>query len=120
MITITARETLRLSEHGTARFEGAAHAAGVSFFWVDAAPGDGPDLHLHPYTETWVVISGSVEIEADGERLVGGPGAIVTATAGTAHRFAARGTERLEMICIHASPVIEQDFLEQTVAGATR
>jgi mannose-6-phosphate isomerase-like protein (cupin superfamily) len=92
----------------------------VSFFWVDNAPGDGPDAHFHPYSETWIVLTGTAEIEADGEVLTAGPGAIVTATAGTVHRFVSRGADRLEMICIHASPTIEQVFLDEASIASPR
>jgi hypothetical protein len=37
------------------RFEGAPYGSDVSFFVVDAALGDGPALHRHPYSETFVV-----------------------------------------------------------------
>ncbi len=117
MITVTDRDSLRLSPGGTARFEGAQHDSDVSFFLVDSAPGAGPDLHVHPYTETWVVLAGQVQIEADGRMLRADPGAIVTATAGTAHRFVNCGPDRLEMVCIHASPLIVQEFLDEDQAS---
>lgn len=114
MITITDRESLRLSPGGTARFEGSDHRAGISFFWVDSEPGSGPDRHVHPYSETWVVLDGTAAIEADGRELFAGTGSVVTATAGTVHRFRSVGSRRLEMICIHASASIIQTFIQST------
>jgi mannose-6-phosphate isomerase-like protein (cupin superfamily) len=84
----------------------------VSFFWVDAAPGAGPEFHRHPYTETWVVLGGRALVEADGESVVVREGHVATVGAGTVHRFRAMGEERLHMVCIHASPEIIQEFVD--------
>jgi mannose-6-phosphate isomerase-like protein (cupin superfamily) len=111
MTTVTDREQLRRNTTGTALFVGADHGAGVSFFWVDTPPGGGPETHWHPYTETWVVLQGEAVIESDGEELRAGAGAIVTVHAGARHRFRSAGTGNLEMICIHASPTIIQEFV---------
>ncbi|MET4637775.1 cupin domain-containing protein [Mycetocola sp. 2940] len=96
----------------TARFEGKDHQSGVSFFLVDNDPGQGPVLHRHPYTETWVVRAGSVTITADDETVEAGAGDILTVLAGTAHKFTNSGPGRLEMVCIHASPRMIQENLE--------
>lgn len=96
----------------TARFEGEAHRSGVSFFLVDTPPGGGPVLHRHPYTETWVVRSGTVRITADGLDTVAGPGDIAVVPPQTPHKFVNVGDDDLEMICIHASPRILQENLE--------
>jgi hypothetical protein len=55
-------------------FEGEPYGSGVSFFLVDNEPGEGPDLHKHPYSETWIVRSGKARITADGEDIEAGPG----------------------------------------------
>jgi hypothetical protein len=44
---------LQPSPGGTVTFEGDPYGSGVSFFLVDNVPGAGPDLHKHPYSETW-------------------------------------------------------------------
>ena len=111
MITITTRSDLRGGDVGTARFVGAEHASGVSFFWVDAPEGTGPDLHVHPYTETWVVLRGEALVEADGEERRISAGDVVTVTAGTRHQFRGASAENVEMVCIHASPAIIQEFV---------
>jgi quercetin dioxygenase-like cupin family protein len=51
----------------TLRFEGEDHGSGVSMFLVDNEPGEGPALHRHPYSETWVVRSGRARFTADGQ-----------------------------------------------------
>lgn len=117
MITITDREALALPGSPTSRFEGGDHGADISLFWVRTPPGAGPDFHWHPYTETWVVLAGEVQVDADDEHLVARPGDHVTVTAGTVHRFRNSGTATLEMICIHASDRIIQEFVDPPSAG---
>jgi mannose-6-phosphate isomerase-like protein (cupin superfamily) len=116
MITVIHREQLRSKSAGTARYVGTEHAADISLFWVDTTPGGGPDTHWHPYTETWVVLRGEAVIEADGEEHRAAAGAIVNVAAHTRHRFSSGGTENLEMICIHASPEIIQEFVTDAPA----
>jgi mannose-6-phosphate isomerase-like protein (cupin superfamily) len=100
------------SPGGTVTFEGEAHGSGVSFFLVNNVPGAGPDLHRHPYSETWIVRSGKARMTADGEDFEAGPGDIVVVGPDTPHKFKNAGTERLEIVCIHASPRMIQENLE--------
>jgi mannose-6-phosphate isomerase-like protein (cupin superfamily) len=103
---------LQPSPGGTVTFEGEAYGSDISCFLVDNEPGKGPDLHRHPYSETWFVRSGRARITADGADLEAGPGDIVVVTPMTPHKFKNIGTERLEIVCIHASPRIIQEDLE--------
>ncbi|HYZ19582.1 MAG TPA: cupin domain-containing protein [Gaiellaceae bacterium] len=103
---------IRRSRGGTLTFEGEPYGSGVSFFLVDNQPGDGPDLHRHPYAETWIVRSGRAGFTADGDYVEAGPGDIVVVGAETPHKFKNVGTERLDIVCIHASPVMIQKDLE--------
>lgn len=100
------------SPGGTVTFEGEPHGSGVSFFLVNSEPGAGPDLHRHPYAETWIVRSGTARMTADGEDFEAGPGDIVVVGPETPHKFKNAGTERLDIICIHASPRMIQENLE--------
>jgi mannose-6-phosphate isomerase-like protein (cupin superfamily) len=100
------------SPGGTLRFEGREHGSGVSFFLVNNEPGAGPDLHRHPYSETWIVRAGTARFTADGQEIMAGPGDILVVGPNTPHKFKNAGTERLEIVCIHASPVIIQEELE--------
>ena len=100
------------SPGGTITFEGEEYGSEVSFFLVNNVPGAGPVLHKHPYSETWIVRSGQAQITADGESVEVGPGDIIVVTPETHHKFKNIGTERLEIICIHASPRIIQEDLE--------
>lgn len=111
MITVSHRDRLRLENSRTARFVGEEHGAGISFFWVDSEKGRGTDPHRHPYTETWVVLSGEAVISADGEETTVGAGSVVTVGAETVHWFRSVGEERLEMFCVHASSEIIQELV---------
>jgi mannose-6-phosphate isomerase-like protein (cupin superfamily) len=105
-------DEVQRSPGGTVTFEGEPHGSGVSFFHVNNEPGQGPDLHRHPYSETWIVRSGKVRFTADGEDIEAGPGDIAVVGPETPHKFKNVGTERLEVVCIHSSPRIIQEELE--------
>lgn len=94
------------------KFEGEPYGSGVSFFLVNNAPGMGPDLHKHPYSETWIIRSGRARITADGQDIEAGPGDIIVVTAEAPHKFKNIGTDHLDIICIHAAPRMIQVNLE--------
>ena len=100
------------SPGGTVTFEGEPNGSGVSFFLVNNQPGEGPDLHKHPYSETWIVRSGKARITADGEDIEAGPGDIAVVGPETPHKFKNMGPGRLDIICIHSSPRLIQEALE--------
>jgi mannose-6-phosphate isomerase-like protein (cupin superfamily) len=100
------------SPRGTLTFEGEPFGSGVSFFLINNQPGEGPDLHRHPYPETWILRGGKARFTAGGEELDAGPGDIMVVGANTPHKFKNAGDERLDMICIHASPRFIQEDLE--------
>ena len=56
--------------------------------------------------------SGLARFTADGVELEAGPGDIVVVGAETPHKFKNVGTDRLEIVCIHASPRMIQEDLE--------
>lgn len=98
----------------TVRFNGHEHGSGVSFFLVDNDPGQGPGLHVHPYTETWIVRAGEAEFTVGRERTRARPGDIVVGAAGIPHKFINIGSARLEMVCIHASDQIIQQWVDES------
>ena len=104
---------LQPSLSGPVKFEGEPYGSGVSFFLVNNQPGMGPDLHKHPYSETWIVRSGRARISADGVEIEVGVGDIVVVSTATPHKFKNIGTDRLDIICIHASPRFIQTWLEE-------
>lgn len=96
----------------TRRFIGREHGAGISYFFVDNEPGEGPDLHWHPYTETWVVIEGTARITIGDRQLVATAGDTATVPTGVWHGFKNAGDGRLQVLCIHASDVIVQTWAD--------
>ena len=72
---------------------------------------EGPDLHRHPYSETWIVRSGRALLTLDGHQFEAGPGDIAVVGPDTPHMFKNVGKERLEIVCIHASPKMIQEEL---------
>jgi quercetin dioxygenase-like cupin family protein len=93
------------------RFEGADHGSAVSFFVVDAAPGEGPALHTHPYSETFAVLGGRGRFEVGGRAVEAVAGDALVVPPGTAHGFTALGPERLRLVGIHASPRIQTTWV---------
>jgi mannose-6-phosphate isomerase-like protein (cupin superfamily) len=84
----------------------------ISFFWVQAEPGGGPPLHIHPYEEIFVVqeghatiIVGDSTIEVDGGHIVIGP-------ANVPHKFINSGDGLLRMVNIQPSKELIEQILE--------
>src|SRR3954468_16029561 len=103
MFHVVRREDQRKGEIAAVQFEGEPFGSEVSFFIGDLAPGKGPGLHAHPYSETCIIRSGRASMTVDGEEIVAVAGDIVVIGPGTPHRFTATGDEPLEAVCIHAS-----------------
>ncbi len=95
--------------HG--RFEGAALGSPVSGFVVDAAAGEGPALHWHPYAETFVLLAGAARFVRGEQELVAAAGDVVVVPPHTPHSFAAVGPERFRCVAIHGAPTMEQTFI---------
>jgi mannose-6-phosphate isomerase-like protein (cupin superfamily) len=92
--------------------EGEDHGASISIILDRSDPGHGPRLHRHPYDETWVVIDGNLTFEAGDDRLTAGAGDVVIVPADTPHKFTNDGPGRSELVCIHAGPRFETEWLE--------
>ncbi|MGO4173350.1 cupin domain-containing protein [Bosea sp. TAF32] len=108
---------LRSGTSRTARFERGSYGSQVSFFLIDNEPGQGPGLHVHPYSETWVIRSGEAEFTLGTEKLRAGAGTIVVGPAGVPHKFVNIGTGRLELVCIHANEAIVQEWIDDDAAA---
>jgi len=102
---------IKPSRSGTVAFEGQAHGSGVSVYLVNAAPGAGPVLHRHPYSETWIMRGGRATFVAGEATLEAGPGDILVVGPETPHKFTSLGPDRLDLICIHDSPTFIQEDL---------
>jgi mannose-6-phosphate isomerase-like protein (cupin superfamily) len=106
MATVIATEDLRRSPRA-ALFEGGDEAP-VSIFITQYENGHGPDLHLHPYPETFVVQEGTATFTAGDEELTVAAGNIVVVPAQTPHGFKNRADERLRVLSVHPSPQVKQ------------
>ena len=94
------------------RFDGHEHGAGVSFFLTRNGPGTGPDLHRHPYEETFIVQDGVARFTVGDETIEVGAGQIVVAPAGVAHKFVNIGGRPLRQVNIHPVARMETEWLE--------
>ncbi|GAA1748449.1 cupin domain-containing protein [Aeromicrobium alkaliterrae] len=102
-------DELRPPGSRTLRFEGQAHGSGVSFYLVTNDPGQGPDLHRHPYTETWTVLEGQATIRIGDQVVEATTGDTAVVQPDTWHAFTNTGTGVLRVMCIHASPTFIQE-----------
>jgi mannose-6-phosphate isomerase-like protein (cupin superfamily) len=96
----------------TGNLEGAEHGATVSLILDHSEPGAGPRLHRHAYDETWLVLAGTLTFTAGDEEFEAGPDDIVIVPSDTPHKFTNTGPDRARLICIHASPTFETEWLE--------
>lgn len=111
--TVVAGAGIRIGTGRSRRFVGAEHGADVSYFYVENQPGEGPGLHWHPYSETWVVLEGAARITVGDESFVAEAGDTATGPAFVPHRFINIGDGMLRIIGIHASSTIIQTFLDE-------
>jgi quercetin dioxygenase-like cupin family protein len=91
---------------------GEDHGATISLILDESGPGGGPRLHRHPYDETWVVIEGALTFQAGDEHLAAGPGDVVVVPPGIPHRFTNDGPGPSRLVCIHAHPTFDTEWLE--------
>ena len=96
----------------TGNLKGSDHGATVSLILDHSEPGAGPRLHRHAYDETWLVLAGKLTFTAGDEQFEAGPDDIVIVPPNTPHKFVNSGPERARLICIHASPEFETEWLE--------
>jgi quercetin dioxygenase-like cupin family protein len=92
--------------------KGIDHGSTVSLILDHSEPGHGPRLHRHPYDETWVVVEGNVTFLAGENHMNAGPGDIVIVPPGDPHKFTNIGPGLSKLVCIHASPAFETEWLE--------
>src|SRR5215213_1106939 len=103
-----------LASSPTARlFEGARHGDGIELsFFVTAHPaGGGPQLHVHPYAEVFLVQDGEATFTVGDERLVVNGGNVAVVPPETPHRFENTGEGLLRIVSMHPSPAVEQTDL---------
>ena len=109
MATVTPIEDLRLSERA-ALFQGRDEIP-VSIFITQYERGEGPDLHLHPYAEAFVVHAGTAAFTSGDRELTVCAGNVVVVPAETPHGFKYPANEMLRVVSVHPSPTVEQTDL---------
>jgi quercetin dioxygenase-like cupin family protein len=92
-------------------WEGADLGSDVSGFIVDAAPGEGPEAHTHPYSETFIVLEGLGRFRCGDGYVEAEAGDVVVVPPDTAHGFKGLGPGNLRMVTIHASSRMETTWL---------
>ena len=110
MATVIPLDEIRRSA-AAALFEGRDEAP-ISIFVTAYDRGRGPDLHLHPYPEVFVVQTGTARFTAGDEELVVEAGHIVVVPAETPHGFKCHGDDKLRVVSVHPSPTVQQTDLE--------
>lgn len=99
------------AEHWRGELQGIG--AGVSLIFVSTDKvGDGPRLHTHPYSETFIIRAGRGLYTVGEETIEAGAGQILVVPAGVPHKFSNLGPGRLEALDIHASERFITDWLE--------
>jgi quercetin dioxygenase-like cupin family protein len=95
------------------RFEGDPYGGvALSFFVIALPPGDGPDLHQHPYEEVFVVQEGLARFTVGDETYDVTGGHVVVAPANTPHRFVNAGSDTLRSVNIHPTSRMITEWLE--------
>jgi quercetin dioxygenase-like cupin family protein len=109
MATVIPLEDLRHSPTA-ALFQGRDDVP-VSIFVTQYRRGQGPDLHLHPYPEVFVVQTGTARFTAGDEELTVAAGHVVIVPAGTPHGFKGAGDDTLRVLSVHPSGTVRQTDL---------
>ena len=97
-----------------ARFQGKDHDVPASFFVTTHPTGEGPDLHRHPYPETFVIHEGAGEFTVGDEKIQAHAGQVVIVPANTWHGFKCASDVPLRQVSIHPAPAIEQEWLSES------
>lgn len=94
-------------------FQGTEFGSEVSIIFTSIdRSGEGPELHRHPYSETFIVRSGTVVFSDGISSFEASAGEIVVVPAGVPHGFSCKG-EHAEMVDIHASPRFVTEWLAE-------
>jgi mannose-6-phosphate isomerase-like protein (cupin superfamily) len=91
-------------------FVGAAHGVSVSAILVHSAPGDGPEVHRHPYDEVFVIESGTATFTVDDVSVQVEGRKVVVAPSNSWHGFKNTGTTELRLVAIHPAPKFNTEW----------
>ncbi len=106
--------TVRLNGEVAAHiFDGSTYGdVPCSAFIVDLQPNVGPKRHTHPYEEIFVIVDGTVRLEAGGELIDATLDEICIVPAQVPHTFTNLGPGRARLVNIHASGEVITNFTE--------
>jgi mannose-6-phosphate isomerase-like protein (cupin superfamily) len=101
-------EDIRRS-HRAALFEGGKVGdVAVSMFITRYELDEGPDLHLHPYPEVFLVEEGEATFTVGEDELKVAAGHVVVVPAETPHGFKNRTGGIVRVVSVHPSPEVKQ------------
>ena len=104
-------EDLKLSATA-ALFEGKERAGiDITMFVVRTPPGRFVELHVHPYSETFVLLEGRGRWTAGDTVTELNPDQMLVVPADTPHGFRNVGDVSLLLVSVHESGTLEQTFL---------
>jgi mannose-6-phosphate isomerase-like protein (cupin superfamily) len=109
-ITILDRSALAVDEF-THELEGETIGVPASVIYVDAAPGEGPSLHSHPYAELFFVLEGEAIFTDGAAEHPVHAGNLVVAAPDQPHGFVNPGPGRLRQIDVHLNGRFETRWL---------
>jgi quercetin dioxygenase-like cupin family protein len=93
-------------------FVGADHEdTPFSVILVHSEPGMGPRLHRHPYTEVFIVESGTATFQIGSETIVVTGGHVVVSPPGEPHGFTNTGDDELRLTAIHGAGRFNTEWL---------
>ncbi len=107
--SVTPIDEFRLSGRAV-KYEG-KNEIPISMFLTRYERGEGPDLHLHPYAEVFVVEEGTATFTIDEESVKVDAGNIVVVPPETVHGFKNADDGILRVHSVHPSPTVEQTDL---------
>lgn len=85
----------------------------VSVFVTKYQAEQGPQLHVHPYPEVFVVETGTAAFTVGEDELTVGAGNVVVVEGHTPHGFKSAGEETLRVVSVHPNPKVEQTNIER-------
>ena len=94
-----------------ALFQGGDEIEASVFVTAYPERGKGPDLHLHPYPELFVVQTGTAAFTAGDDEVTVEAGHVVIVPAETPHMFKCAGDDTLRVVSVHPSGEVKQTDL---------